>query len=149
MAEQTRQVMVHVNGQHASQDTGEKDQLGGGYPGQCRRIDDTWYVQYEEPATEESGSAKVLLKVRQDSLEVSRRGETAMQLLLQPGQRTPGKYISQFGQIPLYVITQSVSLQTEDPFAGLHLHIEAEYQLEMDGAIVSQAHLDVIVTDAV
>ncbi len=145
MSDQTKPVTVHVNGLHAAEGSTEKDSIGGGYSGVCRRIDDTWYIRYEEPAAEENAAAKVLLKLREDCLEIKRRGEVTTELVLRAGQRTEGKYISAFGTLPLVTDTQQLVLLVRDPFAGIHLRVMADYDLEMDGQKVSTAHLDIAV----
>ncbi len=147
MADIVRKVKVQVSGLHASHDTGEQEQIVHTYPGTCRKIDDAWYVQYQENEAEHGTASRVLLKIRQDCLEITRKGDTAMHLVLREGTRERGSYSSPFGTFQIAAKTRSLRT-TIIPPAQDEFDIQAEYVLEMDGQAVSRAQLRIKVERA-
>ena len=89
------------------------------------------FLIYDEPADPDGGAAHVLLRIRGDRLEISRRSEDAsLRLLLFPGQDTQAVWHTPFGRALLQVRTERLEITA--PASG-KLRITAFYGLRMGG----------------
>ncbi len=96
---------------------------------------ETRFLIYDEPADPDGGAAHVLLRIRGDRLEISRRSEDAsLRLLLSPGQDTQAVWQTPFGRALLQVRTERLEITA--PASG-ELRIEAVYGLSMGGGTAS------------
>ena len=106
-------------------------------PGQYYEKGGARYLVYEEPEGEPGQTTRVVLCLKEDFVQISRKGVSRTQITLVPGRETTGIFETPFGNIPLRVRTQSLTVSEEaevnlpDGGAAWLLKIDSEYTLTM------------------
>ena len=112
----TENVLVGIRGLHtaAGDDPAEEDDIEVIFPGTARRLGDTWYIQYREPVEGLEGEIRNLIKIRENHLEVTKRGLTSTHMVFEEGKKTTTWYETPLGSITLGIAATEVSLREEE-----------------------------------
>lgn len=104
-------------------------------------------VAYEEMLEEnESGVVRVgknLLKVRDNQVEVIKKGSTESHMVFVPERATYTYYSTPIGKLEISIFTRQI--QNVKMANGFHLMLQ--YDLEMNQTFISQCNVDIIVEE--
>ena len=135
-------VLISIRGLHAMSES-PKDDIEVIFPGVCKKMGDTWYVQYTEPIEGMNGEIRNLIKLRPQSIEVTKKGLTSTHLIFEPGKRTVTWYETPLGSLVLGITATDVSLrETEN-----ELNASAVYTLEVEGEHTADCVISIRVAD--
>ena len=70
----TEEVLVSIRGLHALAEA-PQEEIEVIFPGICRKLGDTWYIQYTEAVEGMNGEIRNLIKLRENSIEVKKKAE--------------------------------------------------------------------------
>ena len=139
----TDKVLIKLKGMHTITEA-DQDDVEVIVPGSCARMGDTWYVSFNEPVEETGTEIKSLLKMRRDSLEVTRTGAINTHMVFEKGKKTFAGYVTPLGEISLGISALDVRLQESD--RGLDM--KAYYDLDINYEPAARCSIDISVTDA-
>ncbi len=99
---------------------GETNEIQSARRGTLTRADGHISIEYDEERDGEK--ARITLESDGSGARMRRRGLTSAQLDFEPGKRTHSAYITMYGEIPVAVQTENVTL--EEDAAGGTLRLE-------------------------
>ena len=108
------------------------------------RKEDTHYLSYEE-ADEDGKITKNRIKVTPSSVEMTKQGGIATQMIFIIGQKHYACYETPFGELTLGMTTKSIKVTEEDKQISVFLR----YDLEVNGSHISECELDIEVKECV
>ncbi len=135
-------VLISIRGLHAVAE-GSGEDIEVIFPGTCRKIGDTWYIQYKEPVEGMDGEIDNLVKLRKNSIEVTKRGLTSTHMVFEPGKKTVTWYETPLGSIILGMMPTGVYLHESDT----QLEASAEYALEINQQHTAECSIVIKVMD--
>lgn len=103
---------------------------------------DTHYLSYEE-ADEDGKITKNRIKITPDYIEMTKQGGITTQMLFAIGQKQYTCYATPFGDLTLGVTTKMINLAEEEQ----QISAELRYDLEVNGAHMSECELDINVKE--
>ena len=103
---------------------------------------DTHYLSYEE-ADEDGKITKNRIKITPDCIEMTKQGGISTQMLFAIGQKQYTCYATPFGDLTLGVTTKMINLAEEEQ----QISAELRYDLEVNGAHMSECELDINVKE--
>ena len=106
------------------------------------RKDDTHYLSYEE-ADEDGKITKNRIKITPSSIEMTKQGGITTQMIFVKGQKHFACYETPFGELTLGMTTKHICITVEEQ----QLSAELRYDLEVNGAHVSECELDIHVKE--
>ncbi len=146
MTERTEQksndVYVSIIGLHAEKGPESMDgpyQIEMIYPGTLKKMGDTWCVRYDEPIEGTKESNKGLIKIRENSLELSKRGEMSTHMVFEEGRRVQTYYETPFASMPMS--TTATKVEMSEQSGSIRAYVE--YSLEIGGNPVSDCKVEV------
>ncbi|USS84871.1 DUF1934 domain-containing protein [Fructilactobacillus myrtifloralis] len=124
---------VHIEGHTILHQAGEQEEYNFTGTGQLVQLGETIYLRFNEQ--NESPAVPVTYKIDGDeSLRISRRGESHLTLHLEPGRRTNNVDVTPYGKLELAAETTSLQLAIDlEQRTG---SIAADYQIFTDGTEV-------------
>ena len=105
---------------------------------------DTHYLSYEE-ADENGKITKNRIKITPDSIEMTKQGGITTQMFFTMGQKQYACYSTPFGELTLGMTTKHIKLTEEEQ----QISAELCYDLEVNGAHMSECELDIEVKECV
>ena len=78
-----------------------------------------------------------MVKVRDDSMEVIRRGGFQVHMTFKRGMTLMASYATPFGEMSVGITTESIQVAEEED----SLHVHAEYLLDMNGQQISRCRI--------
>ena len=133
----TEEVLVSIKGLHSA--GGQQDNIEVIFPGMCRRLRDTWYITYDEAVEGSDQEIHNLIKIRDRSMEVTRRGLTNTCMVFEEEKRSMTWYDTPLGRLALEISGANVRIE-ESPE---HILAEVDYELDIDRQHVSNCSLTV------
>ena len=106
------------------------------------RKEDTHYLSYEE-ADEDGKITKNRIKITPDSIEMTKQGGIATQMVFVRGQKHYACYETPFGELTLGMTTKHIKVTEENN----QLLVALRYDLEVNGAHMSECELDIEVKE--
>lgn len=106
------------------------------------RKDDNHYLSYEE-ADEDGKITKNRIKITPDSIEMTKQGGIATQMVFVRGQKHYACYETPFGELTLGMTTKHIKVTEENN----QLLVALRYDLEVNGAHMSECELDIEVKE--
>ncbi len=106
------------------------------------RKEDTHYLSYEE-ADEDGKITKSRIKITPDSIEMTKQGGIATQMVFVRGQKHFACYETPFGELTLGMTTKHIKVTEENN----QLLVALRYDLEVNGAHMSECELDIEVKE--
>lgn len=103
---------------------------------------DTHYLSYEE-ADEDGNITKNRIKITGDSLEMTKQGSVATQMIFVKGQKQYTCYATPYGELMLGMTTKHIRLTEEEQ----QLSAALCYDLEINGTHMSECELDIEVKE--
>ena len=138
----TEEVLVSIRGLHALAEA-PQEEIEVIFPGLCKKLGDTWYIQYTEPVEGMDGEIRNLIKLRENSIEVTKKGLTSTHMVYEPGKKTVTWYETPLGSIVLGITATSVTLRESED----ELEASAVYALEADDTQSVDCSIQIRVTD--
>lgn len=105
---------------------------------------DTHYLSYEE-ADDEGKITKNRIKITPDSIEMTKQGNITTQMIFNMGEKQYACYATPFGELTLGMTTKHISVTEEEK----ELSAALRYDLEVNGAHMSECELDIEVKECV
>lgn len=100
-------------------------------------------ITYEEVIAEDENNnvqvAKNLLKIRDEQVEVIKKGTVASHMIFVPGQMTYTYYSTPMGELEVGIFTKEMICDKKEK--GFRLKMR--YNLEMNNTFVSQCNIDI------
>ena len=106
------------------------------------RKDNTHYLSYEE-ADEDGKITKNRIKITPDSIEMTKQGGITTQMIFIKGQKQYACYETPVGELTLGMTTKRIKVTEED----MQLSVALRYDLEVNGAHMSECELDIEVKE--
>lgn len=140
----TQEVKLRVRGVQMQGETTE-DNVEVVSVGQMYEKDGFLCLNYEEVVDEsESGVVQVvknLMKIRDDQVEVIKKGPTESHMVFVPDRATYTYYSTPIGELEVSIFTKQI--QREQRANGFRLVLQ--YDLEMNQTFISQCCVDIVV----
>ncbi len=105
---------------------------------------DTHYLSYEE-ADEDGKITKNRIKITPESIEMTKQGGITTQMIFVKGQKQYACYATPFGELTLGMTTNYIKVTEEEQ----QISAELRYDLEINGAHMSECELDIDVKECV
>ena len=137
----TEEVLIGIRGLHALKDTSEDD-IEVIFPGNCKKLGDTWYVRYSEPVEGFDGEVCSLIKLRDSYLEVSKRGITTTNMVFEEGKKNLTWYETPLGAVMLGISATSVQVTMENDL----IEAQAAYALDVNDQHQADCRISISVT---
>lgn len=138
----TEEVKLKIRGLHG-QGEEDGDAIEVVSIGKMHEEEGTLCIDYEEVADEtEEGvvqTAKCLMKIGEESVEVIKKGGSESQMIFMPGQTTYTYFSTPFGEIEIGLHTDYIK-RTEKQ-SGFQLSME--YDMEMNQSFVSRCNVEI------
>jgi len=134
----TKQVLVTVKGvQFLENDSEEAVELvtTGNY--HCR--DNNKYIKYEEVFEDIADTTSNLITIKEDILEVCKKGAINTRMTFQKDTKTQASYKTPYGTIVLRITTKSLDIQENKD----NLDIKIDYSLEANNEHLSDCSLSI------
>lgn len=106
------------------------------------RKESTHYLSYEE-ADEDGKITKNRIKITADSIEMTKQGGIATQMIFVKGQKNYSCYETPFGELTLGMTTKDIKVTEEDN----QILAALRYDLEVNGTHMSECELDIEVKE--
>ena len=135
-----KNVVITVRGLQRQMDDNEPVEVISA--GTYLRKDHTHYLSYEE-ADEDGKITKNRIKITPDSIEMTKQGGITTQMIFVKGQKHFACYETPFGDMTLGMTTKHIKV-TE---GTEQLSAELRYDLEVNGAHMSECELDIEVKE--
>lgn len=132
----TKDVLVRVKGTQYMD--GESDSIEVITAGTCYEKNGKWYVMYEETAEGTSEVTKNTVKLMPDKVEVTKKGLLSAQMVYERGKQYMTNYVTPMGVFVMGITTHALKLEETEN----RLRAEIEYELEMNGQMVSRNVLE-------
>lgn len=100
------------------------------------------YIRYEESYQEEGESQSKglsLLKIKEDTILMSKKGAITTKMQFDPGKITYTPYQTPYGTFQMEVITTDLTIRRKDKDFLISIH----YQLNMDNQPLSQCSIEI------
>lgn len=131
-----KEVLVTIVGLHDSET--DNDRVDTVCEGTYGKIGETHVITYEE--TDEDGMVyKTTMRLREDSLEVTKKGTITSKLLYELGKETVTEYVTPYGALSLEFNTTSIEVKLEDERLLAHV----EYAMGICGAHHADSRIDI------
>ena len=103
---------------------------------------DTHYLSYEE-ADEDGKITKNRIKITPESIEMTKQGNITTQMIFMEVQKQYTCYETPFGELTLGMTTKRIKITEEEQ----QIAAELRYDLEVNGAYMSECELDINVKE--
>ncbi len=140
----TENVLVTITGHHLA--GGENDSIQTVQPGIYRFIDQKHVIRYEEILEDSIPgppvSAQCLIKITPDSVTLIKKGEAQTEMFFQKNSTFESIYHTPLGLLHLSIHTTRLELNE----TGDRICAKLDYNLEMEGTLVSRCSIQIEVT---
>ena len=100
---------------------------------------DTHYIIYDEVSEEFDGTTKNRIKVKNDCIEITKKGLTTVTMRFEKDKKNQTFYQTPFGSIFIGIHTHSIEYEESDS----KLSIDISYELEVDGALLVDCKIQI------
>lgn len=101
--------------------------------------DHTYYLLYEDTNSESNGSTNNTLKIENNRVTLTRRGEIRSRMCFETGSSHLTEYVTQFGTLHLTINT----LETEISISDSACQIFLRYTLSDDCSVISDNQIEI------
>lgn len=95
------------------------------------------YILYEESSDSPGETTQNIIKLKDNILELTRKGAVSTRMLFEPGREHTTLYATAFGSLPLGVVTDALKSSVSE----YDFQIRAEYSLTSRGRPVSRCNI--------
>ena len=131
----TKEVLISVTGMHMMD--GDSSDVELVTTGKYYVKNGIRYILYDESIDGLEQPVKNVVKVRDDSMEVIRRGGFQVHMTFKRGMTLMASYATPFGEMSVGITTGSIQVAGEED----SLHVHAEYLLDMNGQQISRCRI--------
>lgn len=100
---------------------------------------DTHYILYDEISEDFSGTTSNRIKLKKDSIEISKKGLTTVTMLFEKGKKNHTYYQTPFGSILVSILTNKMNIEESDS----EININISYELEVDSSPLSECNIQI------
>ena len=139
----TEQVLISVKGLQFIVDGDQEGEgaelvtVGSYY---CR--DNNKYIKYEECFEGMEGSAQNLIKIKENVLEVRKKGIIDVHMVFEKEKKNIAYYTTPYGTIQIGIVTTGLNVKEKKD----HLNLQVDYALEVNDEYVADCSLAMNVT---
>lgn len=139
----TEQVLINVKGlQFIENDDEEVEAIELMTTGKYYRRDGNKYLKYEESFEGVEGVTTNLIKIKEDVLEVHKKGSIDTHMVFEKGKKSLSYYTTPFGSLHMGIATTALKItESKDK-----LDIKIDYSLEMNDEYVADCVLELSAT---
>lgn len=95
------------------------------------------YILYEESSDSPGETTQNIIKLKDSTLELTRKGAVSARMIFEPGREHTMLYATAFGSLPLGIATDTL----KSAFSEEDFQIRAEYSLTSQGRSVSRCSI--------
>lgn len=134
----TKDVFLSITGlQFAAQDEGDATAVEVITPGDYYKKNDKHYVLYDEVMEGFEGSTKNIIKVGQDSLDITKKGVTNVHMVFEKNKKNVSYYYTPFGSILIGIDAKRVDVaETEE-----NISVKVNYDLEVNYEFLANCNI--------
>ncbi len=136
----TKEVMVTIAGIQTAETT-EEEPIELVCPGECYEKNGTYYILYEEVLEGTLRPIKNVLKIKEKSLEVQKRGPVTAKMLFEEGKSRTSTYSIPYGSFLVETKTTCVQVLEEDG----KMKASAIYVLKVNGEHCADCRIQILV----
>ena len=140
----TRNVLVTVKGVQRD-GTGESCSTEITASGEYYFRNGSHYIFYEETSEDSGESVKNSLKLKENLLELNRKGAVNSRMVFEAGKCHVTDYATPFGMLRMETATSRILCMKEED----RIRIKVEYELWADGAQVSSCRLTIAIEPSI
>lgn len=100
-----------------------------------------WTLTYEEGEEFGLGSTRTILEIGENSITLTRAGETRSQMVFQTGQAHTSLYETPYGKLPMTIRTLSLKADLTGEGGGIRIH----YQIQLGNSPGGETRLELTV----
>lgn len=132
----TKDVMLAIRGlqMDGSEDNAELEMLT---TAQYYKKENSHYVMFEESHEDMGGSTKNIVKLRNHSLELTKRGLVNTHMVFEEHKKTMTNYATPFVNILLGIEAKKLYVQEEEN----RIRVQVDYVLEMNGEYLADCNI--------
>ena len=135
----TKDVLIKIKGVQQD-DAGEMSSSETVVHGEYYFKSGSHYVFYEETAEDSGKNIKSSIKLKGNTLELTRKGEVNSRMTFETGKRHAADYATPFGMLRMETVTSRILFLEEEE----SLRIQAEYELWANQALLSGCKLTIV-----
>lgn len=131
----SKKALVRVTGMQFSRDIlDEEDKIENVMPGSCQKIGDFYYIKYEEMQEGFTEKTDVLLKAKPGYLEMTKKGLTNVNMIIETDQMHQTNYTTPFGNLIFSVRGKNVAVSGDEK----GIHVRARYSMDVNYEYLSE-----------
>lgn len=138
-----KDVLLSIRGLHITDQEDETEPVEVIAPAEYYLRNGKHYIMYNEIGENLSSNTKVKVKIDDNCVEITKKGESTTQMLFEKGKKNLTCYNTPFGSLMLSIITHRIDFQQEES----QLSLKIDYLLEADYEPVADCKLELRITE--
>lgn len=122
----TKEILLSLKGLQIENPQGEEQELETITPGEYYKRNGSHYVIYDEVTEGFSDITRSMIKFKESSLEVSKKGLFNVHMIFEEKKKNMTSYDTPYGNILIGIDTQSVRIREEED----NIRVDVDYVLE-------------------
>lgn len=131
-------VKIEITGIHKVE--GESERISNSFEGVCKPANGKNFILYKEQT--EDGEIKTIIKVADDSVNISKKGVQQSNMNFVAGELTKSTLSTVYGTMELDVYTRVLNIFIKEDY----LKIIMEYDLKMDETILNSCEMRIVIS---
>ncbi|MEG0806290.1 MAG: DUF1934 domain-containing protein [Lachnospiraceae bacterium] len=123
----TKEVLLTISGLQFAQETGVEN-IEIITAGDYYKKNDVHYVIYDEVTEGMEGSTKNIIKVRENKLDVTKKGTSNVHMIFEKNKKNNTYYFTPFGSLLIGIDAKNIALKEEEKA----IDVKVEYELEVN-----------------
>jgi len=132
---QMKGVRVYADGDGSEEETESRAD------GELMVREDCIYVTFREKDEEAQAEIQSLLKIRTDSVELTRKGQLGTKMFFEKGKKYQSDYITPYGQMKLAVDTTELTIFKSEK----NMHIVIEYVTDLEDIKMADNKMSIVI----
>lgn len=140
----TKDILLKISGMQFTADNGDPDEpepVEIIAPGEYYFKNGKHYIMYEEVMEGFEGVTKNVLKLKDDSLEITKRGSSNVHMVFEKDKKNMTCYTTPFGSLMMGIDAHSISIEESD--GEIQAHIEYALDINYEHLADCTIHLSV------
>lgn len=133
----TKEILVSIKGEQFGNQMEEPSPIEIMTAGEYYFRNGNHYIKYEEAFEDVTDTVQNLMKIKPQSIEVSKKGAVNVHMVFEEGKKDVTYYTTPFGTIQMGIATTKINVQETDS----NMDIQIDYALDMNEEHVSDCVL--------
>lgn len=138
----TKEVMLRISGVHFPDGQEEKEEMELITSGSYFEKDGRRYIKYDEIQEDSNEVIRNLMKIEENSLELTRRGMTNVHMVFEKDKKSESYYDTPFGQFLVGIAATHLDVREEQDV----LNVQVTYALEINSDYVADCSIQIRAT---